>query len=92
MEKTNLQKVKETKLASCEEVLLYKNESIVFKFMESYNVSYEEAERLFKETLKWLWLCGYKSRKVKETGKKKPSLSIDSSMVMIDEMWHTFIL
>lgn len=89
----SISKIKnEVNLVSIEEALLYKNPSIVYKFMESYDVSYEDAEALLNETVKWLWLCAYKAKKIKETGKKIPGLFIDSSMVMIDEMWHTFIL
>ncbi len=79
------------KISSLEEVLEYKNDNIIYKFQESFEVSFELAEDLFDQTKKWLWLCA----KVREDYKDKdvrPEIFIDTSMLMIDEMWHTFIL
>lgn len=60
---------------------------IVEGFMERYSVSREEAEEILQETKKWLWLA---SENIKE--KKGFRLFIDNSLLIIDEMWHNFIL
>ncbi|WMN07300.1 hypothetical protein QYS48_28415 [Marivirga arenosa] len=60
---------------------------IVEGFMERYSVDREEAEEILQETKKWLWLA---SENIKE--KKGFRLFIDNSLLIIDEMWHTFIL
>ncbi|MGM0579679.1 MAG: hypothetical protein ACQETL_03305 [Bacteroidota bacterium] len=56
-------------------------------FMERYSVNREEAEEILLETKKWLWLA---SESIKE--KKGFRLFIDNSLLIIDEMWHNFIL
>lgn len=55
---------------------------IIEAFMERYEVSYEEAEDIFKEAKKWLWLASQQDE----------SLFIDKPLIIIDEMWHNFIL
>ena len=54
-------------------------------FMDRYRVSYQEAEDIFRETKKWLWLASQSE----VTGTR---IFIDQSLTIIDEMWHTFIL
>ncbi|GAA0890521.1 hypothetical protein GCM10009122_01990 [Fulvivirga kasyanovii] len=60
-------------------------EAIVEGFTERYNVSYEEAMDIFVETKKWLWLAS-------QTDSSHTSLFIDRPLLIIDEMWHNFIL
>jgi len=60
---------------------------IIEGFMERYSVSREEALEILQETKKWLWLA---SENIKE--KKGFRLFIDNSLMIIDEMWHNFIL
>ncbi|ELR70302.1 hypothetical protein C900_03987 [Fulvivirga imtechensis AK7] len=68
------------------EALECENETaIVEGFMERYNVSYEEAVDIFTETKKWLWLAS-------KTSEEDTPLFIDKPLLIIDEMWHTFIL
>jgi len=71
--------MKET--TSLEQVLQYKNQNIINKFLEEYDLSEEEVKDIFEETKKWLWLCSI-----------SPKLYMDDSIVVIDKMWHTFIL
>ena len=63
--------------------LEYRNEAIVYKFLERFDMSVGEAEALFEETKKWLWLCSIAER---------PHLVITHELFILDEMWHTFIL
>lgn len=63
------------------DVLTYKNEDVVDRFLTMYDIEHEEAQKIFTETLKWLWL-----------GNKIDGVFIDDSTLIIDEMWHNFIL
>ena len=63
-------------------LLNYKNENVIFRFTKIYAVTEDEANDIFCETLKWLWL----SQKVNYP------FFIDDSISIIDEMWHNFIL
>lgn len=78
---TNKQKQIEQKIPSLEEALDFNGDAVVYKFMESYEVSFEEGKELFEETKKWLWFANQTDKAF-----------IDKSMLMIDNMWHTFIL
>ncbi|MEN2435788.1 hypothetical protein AAH994_10275 [Weeksellaceae bacterium A-14] len=62
-------------------VLAYRNEDVIDRFLALYNIEQSEAEKIFTETLKWLWL-----------GNKVDGVFIDDSTLIIDEMWHNFIL
>jgi hypothetical protein len=75
---------KDFKIATLEEVLAYKFDNLLYKFMENFDVTFEEADELFMETKKWLWLCGQPTKDVR--------MAIQHDMVMLDEMWHGFIL
>ncbi|BBM87064.1 glycine-rich domain-containing protein [Candidatus Uabimicrobium amorphum] len=78
---------KQNKLCSIEEALAYKNDIIVYKFMENFDLPFAECEDIFHETKKWLWLCAYS---IQNPG--SPKMVITQSMIILDEMWHTFIL
>lgn len=76
-----------TRLPPWEEVVAYQNDSIVRKFREHYPVSREQAQALFHETKKWLWLCA-----ASQWIPGAPSMIVTDEIRIIDEMWHTFIL
>lgn len=59
----------------------YYNEDVVYRFMKIYNVEEDEANIIFEETIKFLSLSSLDF-----------SFFIDDSMLIIDEMWHNFIL
>jgi len=73
-------------ICSLEEVLTYRNPRVLNKFRTLFAVSAVEAEGLFTETKKWLWLTAVR----RQSG--LPSLVIHESMVILDELWHAFIL
>jgi hypothetical protein len=75
-------------ISPLEEVLDYRNDAIVRRFMESWDVPFEEALDLFHETKKWLWLGAFCTQHPK--GERR--LAITGSLLMLDEMWHTFVL
>ena len=70
-----------------EEVLAYRNSDIVYRFQKTYGVSRELSEDIFNQVKKWLWL----SHQRRLTG-QGTSLFIDPPLVVIDEMWHNFVL
>ncbi len=63
--------------------LSYENLKVVSRFAQLYDVSFEEAGDVFVETKKWLWLASQV-----ESG----ALSITDPLLIIDEMWHNFVL
>jgi hypothetical protein len=73
--------------ATLEEVLQYKNDAIVLRFMETWDLPRADADDLFEQMNKWLWLTA-----VSETLPGAPRLAITQSTKLVDEMWHTFIL
>lgn len=68
-----------------EDVLAYKNPEVVARFLDSYPIDPADAEDLFTETKRWLWLS------MLERG-RRPWLAVTYSMFAIDEMWHTFLM
>jgi hypothetical protein len=75
------------KQIALESVLSFKNMDVIVRFTEKYNIDEIEALSIFEETKKWLWLC-YEY----PNSEKNINLLIDDSMIIIDEMWHNFIL
>lgn len=75
--------------STLEEVLQYRNDDVIHRFIETWDLPFEEAEDIFKETLKWLWLSTARSQHPKEHMR---GLVITESLKLLDEMWHTFIL
>ena len=63
--------------------LSYENPEVVSRFVQLYDVSSEEAADVFVETKRWLWLASQV-----ESG----ALSITDPLLIIDEMWHNFVL
>jgi len=76
--------------AKLEQVMLYENENVVRRFLESWTVSYDEGLELFDDMKKWLWLCDYNNNHV--SSDVRVHMAISQSIKLIDEMWHTFIL
>ncbi|VUD42237.1 hypothetical protein TDB9533_00651 [Thalassocella blandensis] len=72
---------------SLEEVLAYNNSDIPARFIKIYGVSEEEAQVLFDDVKRWLWLANKVS-----VDKVNSSVTIDQSIIVIDEMWHNFVL
>lgn len=70
-------------IGSLERALQYRNDEVVHKFLERFDMTFEEAAELFEETKKWLWL---------ESPGAGKRLVVTHEMSILDEMWHTFIL
>lgn len=75
------------KNVTLEEVLAYNNSDIPARFVKIYGVTTEEAQTLFDDVKRWLWLAN----EVAKEGKHN-SVTIDQSIIAIDEMWHNFVL
>lgn len=71
---------------SLRHVLAYKNPKVVSRFQDHYEIGDTAATAIFRDTLRWLWACA-RSREI-----GGPKLAIFTSMTVIDEMWHEFIL
>ena len=70
-------------------VITFKNINIINRFSkENPNISIENCQKIFTETLKWLWLCNESYYDNVE----KIFLFIYDDSLIIDKMWHNFIL
>ncbi|MES1159696.1 MAG: hypothetical protein ABUM51_02990 [Bacteroidota bacterium] len=61
-------------------ILAYRNEDVLSRFTDQFAVNEEVAAELFTETLKFLYLS------------QLPAIFIPDELLMLDEMWHNFIL
>ncbi|MEQ8927741.1 MAG: hypothetical protein RLO81_18130 [Fulvivirga sp.] len=68
------------------EVLEDNDQIVIEGFMDRYNVDYDEAKEILIETKKFLELAA----ETTEDGGE--GVFIDRPLLIIDEMWHTFIL
>jgi hypothetical protein len=68
-----------------EDVLAYRNPEVVARFLEQYPIDRADAEDIFTEMKRWLWLM----MRDREGGRW---LSVTHSMFAIDEMWHAFLM
>ena len=74
---------KSGKICSLDKALEYQNDELVHRFISLWEVSFAEAQDLFLETKKWLWICAHP---------EKQRLAITTPLLIIDEMWHNFVL
>jgi hypothetical protein len=74
------------------EILNYRNENVVGRFAEQYSISEQDAEEIFTETKRWLWLCAKRTRQVEAGSAESFQLPLFNEAFAIDMMWHTFIL
>lgn len=90
---TSKQKPASARLVRAElrRVLQYRNPDVVDRFHSQFAISRAEAQSIFRETLKWVWLCA-EARHERTDGIHVPPLYIDRNLLVIDEMWHNFIL
>ncbi|SFY19156.1 MULTISPECIES: glycine-rich domain-containing protein [Azotobacter] len=66
-------------------LMAYKNEDVLYKFQDAWRVDREEAEDIFTEMKKFLYVACLAQQECFNMDIEEPTL-------MIDEMWHTFIL
>jgi hypothetical protein len=67
-------------------VLRYRNQRVIDSFRAAYRVPRREAEGLFLDMLRFLWLTTRSQRR------GEAPLPVLRAQAMLDEMWHTFVL
>jgi hypothetical protein len=72
---------------SLEEVLAYCHPGVVNRFRKEHRSSREEAEEVFREMLKWLYLCAQGI-----DGPEGFACHMSPEIEKIDWMWHAFVL
>jgi hypothetical protein len=70
-----------------DEVLAYRHEGVVRRYCKEHSTPRAEGEEVFRETLKWLYLCH-----VSAYGPEDFACSMFPEIEKVDWMWHTFIL
>lgn len=63
-----------------ERMLTYRNEDIISRFTDQFELKDETAELIFADTLRFMYLC------------QLPNIFIPDQLLIVDEMWHNFIL
>lgn len=79
-------------MPSLDKVLLYQNENVVARFADDHGVTEQEAQEIFLEAKRWLWLCA-KLQRAAQTGEGESfKLPLFNEAYAIDLMWHIFLL
>jgi hypothetical protein len=73
---------------SLDEVLRYRHPGVVRRYTQEHHARPEEAAELFREMLKWLYLC----HRGATDGPEGLTLAVHPEIAKIDWMWHTFLL
>ncbi|TQV87935.1 hypothetical protein [Aliikangiella coralliicola] len=76
------------KRPSLEQIDAYENPNVISRFVDIFGVTSEEAIDIFTHTKKWLWLAH--EQRLDQTYTNK--MEIDEPLLVIDEMWHNFVL
>ncbi len=74
-----------------EEVLAYKNENVVARFCQIRPDAKEEVSLIFDDLKRFLWLVATLEERKKQ-GEITPDISFSASTIIMDDMWHAFIL
>lgn len=72
-------------------VMEYHNKHVIDRFISMHDIPLSEAKLIFEDTKRYLWLNATIGRE-RAKGENVPDVYIAKSMVIIDEMWHAFIL
>ena len=75
-------------VAPLDVVLGYRNDLVIHGFTKRFAIATDEAERIFVEMLRWLWYTA----STEPTDENPEAHAIDDPLLIIDEMWHDFIL
>jgi hypothetical protein len=79
-------------MKSLDEVLSYSNTAIPRVFRETFDISEEETEDIFRETKKFLWICALSRAEFSIDSVGIPEkIFVHKSMLVIDQLWHIFI-
>lgn len=75
-------------VAPLADVLAYRNDLVVGRFMKRLDISQSDADAVFVELLRWLWYLA----STNPTIDNPEAHAIDEPLLIIDEMWHEFII
>lgn len=79
-------------MKSLARALSYSNPSITRVFRETFDISEKETDDIFRETIKFLWICALSRSEYSTTSVGVPAkISVHKSMLVIDQLWHIFI-
>jgi hypothetical protein len=74
-------------------ILKYENEEIIAKFVKNFGIPKSTAKVIFKDMLRFLYLSQREEYLTKVKKKKDvPSVAMLEWFLVVDEMWHTFVL
>jgi hypothetical protein len=73
------------RVGALDDVLAYRNDPLVDEFGARFRIARLEADEIFEETKKWLWLTAI----AESLGARHPP---DDHVLVIDEMWRLFTL
>ncbi len=74
-----------------EEVLQYKNKHTLKRFKQFRPDAADEADLIFDDLKRFLWQVATLQER-KQQGQEVPDISFPISMIIMDDMWHAFIL
>lgn len=74
-----------------EEILEYENKYVIDRFCQFRPDAKEEADLIFDDLKRFLWLVATLEDR-KEQGEAVPDISFAASMIIMDDMWHAFVL
>lgn len=75
-----------------ERVDSYKNDEVIQRFLKHYKTSENDAHFIFHCLKRILWLGGERKRDVRYGLKVPTAFPMLTTMWILDEMWHVFIL
>lgn len=80
-------------IAPLRAVLTYTHAGVVERFRSEFGLDKEESLRIFRDLLRWLWLNAIHTVELEGGVQGVPEwLGIRAEQLIIDEMWHTFLL
>lgn len=68
-----------------DDVLAYRHPAVVRRYLKDHGGSQAEADEVFREMLKWLYLCG-------RAAAEGVDCFMSADMERVDRMWHAFVL
>ena len=74
--------------ACLDDVLAYRHPGVIRRYRQEHDATQQEAEEVFRETLKWLYLCDQAAA----GGPDGFACTITPELEKVDWMWHTFLL
>jgi acyl-CoA thioesterase FadM len=80
----------EPKRPTLDEVLAWQQPDVVASFVKTFALPQDEAQDIFRQMKAMLWLMNEMDHDgMRENGRR---FGLDRSLVVVDEMWHQFIL